>query len=430
MEPLIFESDKFDFFQIQSYFQNVTQNSLYRCQSKSAKWASENLLGINIENDESEIPIIPMIQVPINEYNHILFSQSLINNNEYQRCSNYLLNNGNPRVKSSIGLFLAYYSLYMAGEKMKDQHIQESIVLNTPSLKTVKPNQSNLSNNTSKNPFLNEIYKVLSFLYINNSTIMDGYLIYIFAIVSRDLIKQNGSNNNQSVLQTELYDQLLGPISNSNTNSNINSNTNKKIPEVYDLFLESLRLEPGNWSCWLELTQYCIDTDINTPNIIDFQFLQINKEIEIMYLFFLGNILLEKQIGNESLNIYNYLLNIFTNSTYIITQISLTYYILRDYDQSQQIFENIRQIDSYRLDHIDTYSNILYVKELKIELSYLAHHLMKINRYSAECCCVVGNFYSLKGNLYSTFELSVLFNFDSFNFELLYSLCVCIFYLI
>ena len=57
----------------------------------------------------------------------------------------------------------------------------------------------------------------------------------------------------------------------------------------------------------------------------------------------------------------------------------------------------LRDRDPYRLIHIDTYSNILYVKERQAELSHLAHVVVKVDKYSPESCCVVGNYYSLKG---------------------------------
>lgn len=45
---------------------------------------------------------------------------------------------------------------------------------------------------------------------------------------------------------------------------------------------------------------------------------------------------------------------------------------------------------------MDIYSNILYVKEMSAELSYLAHRAMSTEKYCPETCCIVGNYYSLK----------------------------------
>lgn len=49
------------------------------------------------------------------------------------------------------------------------------------------------------------------------------------------------------------------------------------------------------------------------------------------------------------------------------------------------------------LQGMDIYSNILYVKEQFAELSHLAHRLAATDKYRPESCCVIGNYYSLKG---------------------------------
>ena len=48
--------------------------------------------------------------------------------------------------------------------------------------------------------------------------------------------------------------------------------------------------------------------------------------------------------------------------------------------------------DPYKIEDLDTYSNLLYVSDMKKELAYLAHHVFSINRYTAQACCVVGMF--------------------------------------
>ena len=48
------------------------------------------------------------------------------------------------------------------------------------------------------------------------------------------------------------------------------------------------------------------------------------------------------------------------------------------------------------LDNLDTYSNLLYVKEQRVELAHLAHKTNMIDKYRTETCCVIGNYYSLR----------------------------------
>lgn len=81
-------------------------------------------------------------------------------------------------------------------------------------------------------------------------------------------------------------------------------------------------------------------------------------------------------------------------------------------DRAIEIFQTLQEVDPYRLENMDTYSNLLFVKELKTEMAQLAHKAVSINKYCPETCCVVGklialvvltifNFYIFLGNYYS-----------------------------
>lgn len=41
--------------------------------------------------------------------------------------------------------------------------------------------------------------------------------------------------------------------------------------------------------------------------------------------------------------------------------------------------------------------NLSYVQEKRAELSRLAHAVVQVEKFCPEACCVVGNYYSLKG---------------------------------
>ena len=91
------------------------------------------------------------------------------------------------------------------------------------------------------------------------------------------------------------------------------------------------------------------------------------------------------------------LTSVFPGSLWLLSQSALLHYHLRDYDQAQSLFQDIRARDPHRVSHMDIYSNILYVKEDRANLSHLAHALSKIDKFAPETCCVIGNYYSLKG---------------------------------
>ena len=83
-------------------------------------------------------------------------------------------------------------------------------------------------------------------------------------------------------------------------------------------------------------------------------------------------------------------------------------------------FEELHSQDPYRLDNLDTYSNILYVKEAKAALSHLAHVAMKNDKYRPETCCIVGNYYSLRQqheNAVLYFQRACMFSFTRQNTE-------------
>lgn len=123
--------------------------------------------------------------------------------------------------------------------------------------------------------------------------------------------------------------------------------------------------------------------------------------------FFLGHVKLELQQNTESLQIYQSLSKIFPNSNYILSQTAIANYNIRgtipkhhrhhsssengaEFDLAEKLFEELRNKDPYRLDGMDIYSNILYVKESPSNLSYLAHTAQSTDKYRPETCCIIG----------------------------------------
>ena len=115
------------------------------------------------------------------------------------------------------------------------------------------------------------------------------------------------------------------------------------------------------------------------------------------YLCFLAHYYLELQHGDKAMKVLEGVLHIFPHSQVAIGQVALSHYSLRDYEKAQAVFEEARESDPHRIEHLDAYSNILYVRERRTELSYLAHSAMRLAPTTSETCCVVGNYYSLRG---------------------------------
>ena len=69
----------------------------------------------------------------------------------------------------------------------------------------------------------------------------------------------------------------------------------------------------------------------------------------------------------------------------------------RNFEKSAQIFTELRENYPYRLDGLELYSNLLFVKEDLAALSQLAQELSQIDKYRPETLTVLGNFYALSG---------------------------------
>lgn len=158
--------------------------------------------------------------------------------------------------------------------------------------------------------------------------------------------------------------------------------------EALYLFIEAIHDEPLHWGAWVELAALVTDRiKLKTINLPDHW---IRK-------FFLAQTYLELQLNEEALEIYGELHNQgFGESNYLLAQIAIAYHNKREVISAISAFTRLRKLDPYRLDNLDTLSNLLYVREMRVELAYLAHHASEIDKYRVETCCVIGNYYSLR----------------------------------
>ena len=63
-----------------------------------------------------------------------------------------------------------------------------------------------------------------------------------------------------------------------------------------------------------------------------------------------------------------------------------------EFDEAEDLFDQIVHDDPYRLDDLDVYSNILYVMEKSSKLAYLAQQATRTDKFRVETCCIVGYF--------------------------------------
>ena len=151
---------------------------------------------------------------------------------------------------------------------------------------------------------------------------------------------------------------------------------------------KSIRKFPLNWSAWMALAKV-----VTGPG--ELASLDLPKE-HFMADFFSAFLAVEFQDCAKALELYQNLAADFPNSDYVVAQAALVHYNLRNFDRAQALYEQLLSKNPDRIQGMDVYSNILYVKEAFAELSFLAHRAMETAKYTPEACCIAGNYFSLR----------------------------------
>ncbi|DAZ98338.1 TPA: hypothetical protein N0F65_007145 [Lagenidium giganteum] len=273
-----------------------------------------------------------------------------------------------PAAMSKKAFFLLHYALYLAGEKTK-----EEVDLETSVTGATKEMQANTTRN-GVNPHLKELYLSLGAAYQKQQ--LDGFGLYLFAVVLKRLGYATTSGRTS-------MDDRDSPVKTAGSNA-------EAVP-MRSVLIDAIAQYPWNWSAWMELAA-------QSPFTTDAENAVLSRACPWMFRFFQAHVLLEQQQNDGARQLLDHLQAIFPHSTYILAQKALTCYHMRDFDQAQEHFEALALVDPYRVETMDVYSNVLYVKEDKTELSRLAHRMLRVDKYRPETCCIIGNYYSLKND--------------------------------
>ncbi|XP_055711923.1 cell division cycle protein 23 homolog [Phlebotomus papatasi] len=201
-------------------------------------------------------------------------------------------------------------------------------------------------NDASELKDLNELMEDLKVEY--NDRKLDGYCLYLYGVM---LKKQNLSQLALNVL------------------------------------LEAVNQAPMLWAAWLELSPLIPDKE---------KLLSVKLPDHWMKHIFVAHTYIELLLNDEGIKQYQDLQHAGFSSFYITSQLAIAHHNKRDVEKAIEIFQQLQQEDPYRLDNLDIYSNLLFVKELKTEMAHLAHKAVEINKYRPETCCVIGNYYSIR----------------------------------
>ncbi|KIX03709.1 uncharacterized protein Z518_07262 [Rhinocladiella mackenziei CBS 650.93] len=97
-----------------------------------------------------------------------------------------------------------------------------------------------------------------------------------------------------------------------------------------------------------------------------------------------------------AIQIYNSLPSALRETPYILAQIGKAYYEQASYAEAEKFFIRVRSIAPTRLEDMEVYSTVLWHLKSEIELAYLAHELIEVDRLSPQAWCAIGNSFSLQ----------------------------------
>ncbi len=280
---------------------------------------------------------------------------------------------------TSLGVYLRAFSLYLDGERRKEEQVTE---LRDP-LERTKLVNSNLPQLEADLRRSNELGE------------LDAFGLYVYGVVLK-----------------ELRGAKRAPVGERyKTNYQFNRTMDARTDEsegdaAHVILIRSILKYPFNWSAWLDLGELCVE-DSSIDQEVEELLLPISDHW--MYHFFCVHVFIEEKANENAIAIIEKLANgqvsenegqqqgFFIQSAYLQSQLAMAYYDIRDYDSAHDHFLALAEREPYRLDNMDAFSNVLYVKDQKVALSHLAHRSVTVDKYRPETCIIVGNYYSSKG---------------------------------
>ena len=133
---------------------------------------------------------------------------------------------------------------------------------------------------------------------------------------------------------------------------------------------------PLLWSAWLELNSVLKKEDQDL----------LKNEIQDHWIknFFISSYFIQIQQESDSISINGALRKLFPDSLYVLNQIAHACYLNQTFSVALDIFKRLLELDPYRYESMDLYSNILYIQENYGELAHLAYRTFKSDKYRPE----------------------------------------------
>ncbi|AET39876.1 anaphase promoting complex subunit CDC23 Ecym_5092 [Eremothecium cymbalariae DBVPG len=388
--------------------QDLSQLKLFQ----SARWSSEALIGmceISSHQEESkdfedESPLRNRNLISSSnlftennirnadymdekQYDLFLLASNLFDCKEFDRCAYFLRNEKHPKLK-----FFRLYSRFMSWDK-KTQESSADVLTKPADISQKDPAAGTNVDDwiDERNPDARRGANIQSQMVVDLGT---GEKISI-NLISRELeiylLEQSTEVTSKQGVGYALLYYLRGILEKKEGLAS----------EAIKSLVKSLELYPYNWTCWCELATCITRTDeslLLVKHLRDIFPLDDEKDCNSLMLRFF-KIFIFKDFGGDFdhfMDELDYLMSIFPNFSFLKSELALLNYHYMDYVNAELIFDEIVKQDPYRLDDLDTYSNILYVIQKPHKLAYLSQFAADVDAYRPETCCIIANYFSAK----------------------------------
>ncbi|KAI9852261.1 MAG: anaphase-promoting complex subunit cdc27 [Thelocarpon superellum] len=98
----------------------------------------------------------------------------------------------------------------------------------------------------------------------------------------------------------------------------------------------------------------------------------------------------------EALQMFQSLVTPQRDTTWVLAQMGRAYHEKGWYREAEKHFRKVRTLAPARLEDMEIYSTVLWHLKDEVELAYLAHELIDLDRLSPQAWCAVGNTFSLQ----------------------------------
>lgn len=311
-------------------------SSEQRCLRKACEWAEDLLYALPEEGEEKLLSKLgkDLNDATTNFDPQFEHAKACFELNEYDRAAHIIRN----KLDDDKSRFLHYFAKYKAAEKKRIDLMNE-VSVNLPKKAYQKFNE--LRDSIERSMEERE---------------PDGWLLYVYGLT---LQKYRLSTNAVNVI------------------------------------VRAINLTPINWSAWHILT-----TMINTKA----QLYQLDLPQHLFKVFFYYMMRLELDISPtdpwqlvSAKESKPFLEKYFKASLFIKTLNAKSLgHQSNNYEEAIEIFTQIRNDDPYRVDAMEVFSNLLYVRKMRKELSVLAYDIERIDPFTTEANSCIANSYSAR----------------------------------